>query len=104
MYFYNINFCLKIFNIMGVHPVKKGNIIQTLLYITSIFFKLKYILLLVFKEHVTITDITDSIETIGLLLHVRVRKNFAVIELYPNYNTLGIFEINKSFLSKDPRY
>lgn len=68
MYFYNINYCIKLFNLMGVHPEKGRNVFQILTYILGVFLNLSIvflsILLLIVKKRVTITDITDSIETI----------------------------------------
>ncbi|XP_023309981.1 uncharacterized protein LOC108904024 [Anoplophora glabripennis] len=73
MSFYNINFCLKLFNLMGTHPDKRGSVLQVMIYILGAVLNLSIvilsILLLFIKERVTITDVTDSIETIGLLLH-----------------------------------
>lgn len=59
---------------MGVHPDKRSSILQTMIYILGTALNLSIvflsIFLLIIKERVTITDVTDSIETIGLLLHV----------------------------------
>nr|QNH68065.1 odorant receptor 41 [Apriona germarii] len=96
MYPDNINFYLKLFNLIGVHPEKGGNVFQIMTYIFGAFVNLSTvflsILLLVVKEQVTITDIVDCIESIGLLLHGYLKMTSLFIKRSNILNLLRTME------------
>ncbi|KAJ8917578.1 hypothetical protein NQ315_000061 [Exocentrus adspersus] len=103
MYFSNLNYCIMMFDLIGVHPEKGYTFKQIFWYLfTLVFWQLTVIYLailyIVYKEDITIEDVTSSLETFFMTFHGVIKLNLL---FYKRKNVRDLLHRMKHFWRAD---